>query len=306
MYLKHFEFTEFPFTLTSDLKFFCNLESYKDALNMVMVSLKNGDGLIKITGEVGVGKTILCRKLLTEVLDTDEYLTIYMANSPSNAIEIQKIIANKLEVSLPNYENQYTLLALIHEKLIIFREHGKRVVVVADEAHTLSTQALEGLRLLTNLDSQSQKLVTVILFGQPELDKRLRTREMRQLTQRIVTSYLLPSLKTKEELDAYLNFRLTSAGYCHGNSILFSPEALKLLVQVSRGIPRLINILCHKALLFTYGYNQSKVNGKFMKMAIENTDGVYNSAQKNHIAKIVLISVPIIIIISIIGHYFFR
>ena len=277
MYLKHFGFNEFPFTLTPNLRFFCDLNSYKEALNIVMVSLHNGDGFVKITGEVGTGKTLLCRKLLN-ILD-DNFITAYISHGVSDLFDLQKAIAHELEITIPENINNHKLLTLITNKLITLHNYGKRVIVIIDEAHTLSDQTLEGLRLLSNLETESDKLIQIVLVGQPELDRKLKKPHLRQLEHRIVFSYRLPNLNSHNEILTYICFRLSSAGYHRTYDSIFSPQAIKLLLKESRGIPRLINILCHKALLITYGYNKSMVDIDAIKMAVDDTDCIANMSQ---------------------------
>jgi len=285
MYLQHFGFNEFPFSLTPNLRFFCNLEAYKEALNVIIVSLYNGEGFVKIIGEVGTGKTLLCRKVLN-TLD-NEYITAYISNPTLDTFNLQKAIARELEITFPENIDNHGLLNLLTNQLIDIHKNNKRVIVIIDEAHVLSDEALEGLRLLSNLETETTKLIQIILVGQPELDKRLKKSHLRQLKQRIVFSYTLPTLRAKEFL-AYMGLRLTAAGYNSTQDTLFSPPALKLLFKASRGIPRLINILSHKALLITYGYNKKRIDVAAIKMAIVDTDNHKPTIPKHHYLLLVI------------------
>ncbi len=299
MYLKHFGFNEFPFSLTPNLRFFCGLEAYKEALDVITVSLQNGEGFIKITGEVGTGKTLLCRKLLNSL--GNEYVTVYIFNATLDIFNLQKAIAHELEMPVPKNIDHHDLITLITEKLISLHKQGKKTVIIVDEAHTLTDQTLEGLRLLSNLEMESSKLVQIVLVGQPELNKKLKKTHLRQLEQRIMFSYHLPTLRNKEELLSYICHRLAAAGYPAPYSTIISPKTIKLLFKTSRGIPRLVNILCHKAFLLTYGYNKKIVGINAIKMAIADTENVATPAMTTtyyYILKVVLISLLITITIG--------
>ena len=292
MYLQHFGFNEFPFSLTPNLRFFCNLEAYQEALNVIIVSLYNGEGFVKITGEVGTGKTLLCRKVLNTL--NDEYITAYISNPTLDTFNLKKAIALELEIAFTKDVDNHELLNLLTNKLIKIHKKNKRVIII-DEAHVLSDEALEGLRLLSNLETETTKLIQIILVGQPELNKRLKKPHLRQLKQRIVFSYHLPTLRHKEFL-AYVNLRLNAAGYNGTQDTLFSRQALKLLGKTSNGIPRLINILCHKALLITYGYNKKKISSAAIKMAIADTESCAPLISRSYLLKI---GITLLLLISL-------
>ncbi|MBU0744861.1 MAG: AAA family ATPase [Gammaproteobacteria bacterium] len=296
MYLKHFGFSEFPFSLTPNLRFFCSLTAYKEALNVILVSLLNGEGFVKITGEVGTGKTLLCRKLLNAL--SSDYITAYISGTIFDTLNLQKTIAHELGIDIPQNVDNHMLLHLLTNKLIELHHQGKHVVIIIDEAHTFSDQTLEGLRLLSNLETESRKLMQIVLVGQPELDKKLKKTHLRQLEQRVIFSYRLPTLSDQKDLLSYLCFRLAAAGYHDTNDTLFSPKAIKLLLKASHGIPRLINILCHKSFLIAYGYNKKIVDADAVKMAIADTESLYhkNVATRHHLLKIALVSLSIITI----------
>jgi len=307
MYLKHFGFNEFPFSLTPNLRFFCNLMAYKEAFNVIMVSLHNGEGFIKITGEVGTGKTLLCRKLLNTL--GKEYVAVYISNANLDITNLQKAIAHELEISFPENIDTYKLLNLLNNKLIELHRAGKHVVIIIDEAHVLSDQALEGLRLLSNLETESSKLIQIILVGQPELDRRLKKTHLRQLAHRIVFSYRLPTISNKKELLSYIYSRLASAGYKDTYDSLFSDKAIKLLLKASRGIPRLINVICHKALLITYGHNKGKIDVDAIKMAIADTESVSTAAAAPlhyYLLRIGIISLLLTSIIGVSSYFIFK
>jgi MSHA biogenesis protein MshM len=272
MYLEHFKFKELPFTLTPNISFFCHLRGHQEALNTLLFSLRSGEGFIKIIGEVGCGKTLLCRKLLESL--EKEFVAAYIPNPDLSPIELRRAFARELGIEPQLLHDQHELLTHINNRLLQLNAEGRRVVLLLDEAQALSTESLEALRLLTNLETESSKLLQIVLFGQPELEERLNQPNLRQLKQRITFSYYLPKL-SREELDTYLFHRLSTAGYQWGT--LFTKKARDILFNSSAGIPRLVNILCHKALLVAYGRGESRVSHKIIRLAINDTDAVASS-----------------------------
>jgi MSHA biogenesis protein MshM len=267
MYLEHFKFKELPFTITPNVGFFCNLKGHHEALNTLLFSLRSGEGFIKIIGEVGAGKTLLCRKLL-DSLDGN-YFTAYIPNPDLNPVELRKALARELGIEPTALQDQHELLSVINNRLLALHAADKQIVLLIDEAQALPPESLETLRLLTNLETETTKLLQVVLFGQPELDERLNQTNFRQLKQRISFSYYLP-LMTREDLDSYLFHRLATAGYTYGT--LFTDKARKALYRASNGVPRIVNILCHKALLAAYGRGEDKVTHKIIRVAVKDTE----------------------------------
>lgn len=282
MYLEHFKFTEMPFGLTPNLTFFCGLRGHEEALNVLLFSLRSGEGFIKIIGEVGAGKTLLCRKLL-DIL-SDDYVTAYIPNPDLNPTELRRALARELGVDLTHLQDQFELLNLIHNKLLELHNENKRVVLLIDEAQALPLESLETLRLLTNIETEKTKLLQVVLFGQPELDEHLANRQLRQLEQRITFSYYLPLL-SRDDLDTYLIHRLTKVGYSAGS--LFAKNARDILYQSSQGVPRLVNILCHKALLVAYGKGEYQISKNTMSAAIKDSK-LYSKKNKKIILSIIM------------------
>lgn len=269
MYLEHFKFKELPFTLTPDVGFYCNLKGHQEALNVLLFCLRSGEGFIKIVGEVGSGKTLLCRKLLNSL--SDEYVTAYIPNPDLSPIELRKALLRELGVDPKQLDDQHELLAAINNRLLELHRLGKRIVLIIDEAQALPPESLEALRLLTNLETEKNKLMQIVLFGQPELDERLEEPGFRQLKQRITFSYYLSPLN-RDDLDMYLSHRLATAG--HTYNTVFTRKARKRLFRASNGIPRVVNILCHKALLAAYGKGENQVSHKSMQVAIRDTEVV--------------------------------
>jgi MSHA biogenesis protein MshM len=294
MYLEYFKLKELPFTITPNIGFFCHLKGPQEALNTVLFSLRSGEGFIKIIGEVGAGKTLLCRKLL-DSLDSD-YVTAYIPNPDLNPTELRKAFARELNIDPGALQDQHELLTFINDRLLALHAKGKRIVLLIDEAQAIPPESLETLRLLTNLETQTTKLLQVVLFGQPELDERLNQPNFRQLKQRITFSYYLP-LMTREDLDSYVFHRLSMAGCTFGS--LFPGRSRDILYRASLGIPRIVNILCHKALLAAYGRGETSVTTKVMKIAIEDTDVAYSSNK----TLLFTISGLIILIVAVISFY---
>lgn len=267
MYQDFFQLVAMPFSLTPNPNFFCQLKGHQEALNTLQFCIKSGEGFIKIVGEVGSGKTLLCRKLL-ESLD-DNFVTAYIPNPELNPVELRKAFARELGLDPNRWQDQHELLTVIYQQLISLHQQGKKVVLIVDESQALSDESLETVRLLTNLETENYKLLQVVLFGQPELDDRLQQPNLRQLKQRITFSYSLP-LMNRDDLDAYLHHRLAVAGYTHND--LFTKKAKYLLYQASKGTPRIVNIISHKALLVAFGRGDKVIDHKTMQVAVQDTE----------------------------------
>lgn len=265
MYRKHFGLNEHPFSLTPDTQFYFNSPGHRDVLNTLVLALKHSEGFIKIVGEVGTGKTMLGRKLLTAL--PERYITAYIPNPYLTPEELKWFLAEEIGITYNNQMPSYQLLREITQRLVELASQKRQVVLVVDEAQAMPRETIEALRLLTNLETEKSKLLQVVLMGQPELNSVLRQPELRQLNQRIVFSENIPCL-TRRNLIEYVNYRILSAG-CKTN--LFSRSALSLLYSASGGVPRLINILAHKALLAAYGKSAHKVERQHMVRAVLDT-----------------------------------
>ncbi|ABE56622.1 MSHA biogenesis protein MshM [Shewanella denitrificans OS217] len=266
MYLAHFGLSQLPFGLTPNTGFFFGLIPHVEALQVLQVALEGGEGFIKVTGEVGTGKTLVCRKLLNSL--PKQYQSAYLPNPYLTPDELRWALACELGLKCQTGLDQRQLTHWITKRLLALSLGGKQVVLVVDEAQALPDESLEALRLLTNLESEQRKLIQLVLFGQPELDERLQTHQFRQLRQRISFSYCLRPLMW-DEVQAYIQHRLAVAGY-QGDA-LFSDKDIKMLTQASRGIPRLINILAHKCLLLCYSQGEAKVLSRHCIAAIADT-----------------------------------
>jgi len=270
MYQEHFGIQEFPFSLTPDTSFFFNASCYQEALNVLLVALRSGEGFIKLTGEVGTGKTLLCRKLLNTL--GEDFVTAFLPNPYLTPSGLRMALADELGLSFARNTGQHRLLKLITERLIEINGEGKSVVLCLDEAQAMPQETLESLRLLTNLETEKHKLLQVVMFGQPELDAVLARPAVRQLRQRITFAYRLRPIDAAGLRD-YVVHRLQVAG--SGGRSLLSEAALQELSRASRGIPRLVNILCHKAMMAAYGQGATRVSGAHMRRAIDDTEDVH-------------------------------
>ena len=278
MYLKHFGVKEFPFSITPDTSFLFSSEGSQDALNTLLIAVRMGEGFIKVTGEVGTGKTLLCRKLIA-VLQKD-FRTAYIPNPYLEPRALFMELASELEADIsPDAQlDQHQLLkALTNRLLHIIGHENKRVVICLDEAQAMPIETLEAMRLLTNLETEKRKLLQVILFGQPELEEKLNHPSIRQLKQRITFDYHLKPL-SRDELDYYVHHRLVVAGYKGGR--LFSPMAMWTLQRKTRRVPRLVNIVAHKSLLSAYGKGKRNVGMLDVLAAANDTASLRSSPRR--------------------------
>ncbi|MCE9685921.1 AAA family ATPase [Shewanella sp. AS16] len=270
MYLQHFGLAQAPFSLTPNTGFFFGLQPHVEALQVLQIALQTGEGFIKVTGEVGTGKTLICRKLINEL--PAKFRCAYLPNPYLTPSELRWAVALELGLKYAANIDQQQLTSLIQQQLLALSAHGHSIVLVLDEAQALPDESLEALRLFTNLETEQRKLLQVVLFGQPELDDRLALKSFRQLRQRITFSYGLRPL-TLDESDAYIRHRLAVAGR-QGQALFGKRETLKL-AKASRGIPRLINIIAHKSLLLSFGEGCSTVTAKHCLAAIRDTEDAY-------------------------------
>lgn len=268
MYKTHFGLRELPFGITPDTSFFFACSNYQEALNTLLIAAKNGEGFIKITGEVGVGKTLLCRKFMA-TLDKS-FVTAYIPNPFLEPRTLMLALADELEIVLEKDVDQHQLLKSINYRLLVLAREGRRVVLCLDEAQAMPIESLEALRLLTNLETEKRKLMQIVMFGQPELDRKLQQEAIRQLNQRITFHYHLGPL-TRDDLEFYVSHRLSVAGYT--GSRLFDRAAVRALYTASGGIPRIVNILAHKSLMLTYGQGKQQVHARHVQSAAKDTAG---------------------------------
>lgn len=272
MYLRHFSLREMPFAITPDTSFFYPHEGAQSALNTLVVALRSGEGFLKIVGEVGCGKTVLCRQLLS--LLRDDYRTAYIPNPDMGPDDLLAALAQELSLEIPAHATRHQVLTALRDCLLAHAESGRSVVVCIDEAQAIPLRTVESLRLLSNLETEKRKLLQLVLLGQPELDEKLSRPEIRQLLQRITFSeYLGPMLAHR--VPAYLAHRLGRAAMDESTDLMvFEPAAATALAQYSGGVPRLINVLAHKCLMLAYGENLHRVTPRHVHLAAADTAAV--------------------------------
>ncbi len=276
MYLKHFGLSRMPFESVSNGSVYVDLPEHREAFNTVVFGLRSGDGFIKVVGEVGVGKTALCRNLLARLEPT--FRRIYLPNPAIHGHDLLLSIADELAIDVPSDAGEHALQKAIRGELIETARRGERVAVFVDEAQTMPGETLEELRLLSNLESNHGKLVQVVLFGQPELDENLSCYALRQLQQRIAFSARLLPLD-RHSCRQYIDRRLARAGA--GSRTIFSAATRQRIHRASGGIPRLINLLCHKSLIAAFAMGAVQVGPRHVARAIRDTEGLARWRSRN-------------------------
>lgn len=269
MYESFYGLTEKPFSLTPDPGFFYRFAGHQEVINVVLVALDNGEGFLQITGEVGTGKTLLCRRLL--LLLKDSCATAYLPNPLLSPSELYRAIAEDLQLPVPVDATLQQWVGAIFRELVRLKQLNRPLVILIDEAQAMPHRSLEALRLLSNLETEKEKLLHIIFFAQPEFKQRLARDDLRQLRQRITFACEISPM-TVAEVRAYLDHRLRIAGY--SGPPLFTFAAVKALARAGRGVPRLINLLAHKALLAGYGKGAERIERSMVKAAIRDSRSV--------------------------------
>ena len=287
MYTTYYGFNEKPFTLTPNPRFIYLSKNHKEAFAHLLYGINNHYGFIELIGEVGTGKTTVLRTLLGQLND-ENYRSALIFNPCVTGVELLRSINHEFGL---NAENEYSneLLEELNSFLLKENARGVTVVLVIDEAQNLSAQILEQLRLISNLETENDKLIQIVLAGQPELSALLNLPELRQLNQRIAVRYRLHSM-SMDETRSYIRHRMVVAGETGGVS--FSRSALKLIHLYSRGLPRLINNLCDRALLVGYGDERRCVTASTVLRAIRELITVHQG-KRFLLTCTVLISVTI-------------
>jgi len=318
MYNKFYGLEQMPFSISPDTSLYVNLTSHHQCMEFMKFAIESGEGFLKITGDVGTGKTILCRKILTylrkqqitpvpvtkketvnagiatntqsvnsklsgntsiqnwvneyinipqkkEQEFNSKYVCVYIPNPTLTKKGLFRLLAKELKVDISDHLGVEVLIERVHSKILELNSTHSSVVVLIDEAQSLPEDTLEALRLITNFETETHKLVQVILMGQIELDELLAQHRFRQLRQRITFSYHLESLNL-EQTKQYILHRLGRCGY--NSTAIFTPNQFKMIHKYSKGIPRMINVLCHKCLLYAFSQNRKQLQNSDIKLAI--------------------------------------
>jgi general secretion pathway protein A len=271
VYLKYYSLNQQPFDLTPNPRFLFHSAKHREAINHLLFGIRERKGFVQLTGEVGAGKTTLCRALL-EQLDT-HFSTALLLTPVLDAHELVKAIAAEFGLDIKGLDRLETL-ATINEFLIQQVEHGKETVLIIDEAQNFSDDLLEQVRQLSNIETDDRKLLQIILIGQPELRERLNNPRLRQLRQRITVRYHLKAL-SRAEMGQYIKHRLELAGA--NGAPYFSAPALWRIFRYSNGVPRLVNALCDKALLAGFVQQSKRINFQMVGRAIRELEGEIHS-----------------------------
>ncbi|HEC85931.1 MAG TPA: AAA family ATPase, partial [Thioploca sp.] len=267
MYTAHFGLNAAPFSITPDPHYLYLSVRHREALAHLLYGVNEGPGFVLLTGEVGTGKTTLCRSLIEQLPDTVD--VALLLNPRLTPVELLAALFDELRIS---YDSQYTLkdfLDTLNSYLLTAHAVGRRTVLIIDEAQNLSADVLEQVRLLTNLETSSHKLLQIILVGQPELSRSLKRNNLRQLAQRITARYHLLPLSAKDT-QAYINHRLAISG---AKNPLFTDAAMRLVYRYSKGVPRLINIICDRALLGGYVKNEEQIDTHTVRKGVQEVRG---------------------------------
>lgn len=269
MYYDYFGLNQPPFRITPDTSLFFPGGNRGAILNAMIYAITSGEGIVKVVGEVGSGKTMLCRMLTVELPDNVE--VVYIANPSLTPEHILHAIAIELKLAVNASDNRLRVMQSLQQYLLKRHSENRQVVLFIEEAQSMPMNTLEEIRLLSNLETHQHKLLQIVLFGQPELDQMISRREIRQLKERITYSFCLNPLN-HDEIRDYLNTRLRASGY-RGNEI-FTNSAIREIARFSKGLLRRINILADKSLLAAYAANQHNVSAKLVRVAAKDTEFV--------------------------------
>lgn len=269
MYKSYFGLTDEPFRMTPDTRFLFRSHRHEEAMSSLLYGIGEKKGFIVITGEIGTGKTTLCRTLLNQLDPATK--TAVILNPSLSKVELLHSILDDLSIDVPGKNpSQKTLLDELNKFLIEQARAGGNVAVIIDEAQNLDADVLESIRMLSNLETEQEKLLQIILVGQPELNEILKLPKLEQLRQRIAVRYHITPLE-RTEIPEYIAHRLLVAG--NAKCVEFTPDAIDAIAEYTRGTPRLLNVICDKCLLAAYATRTKQIDGRLAATAIMDHDG---------------------------------
>ena len=296
MYSQFYGLQTSPFGITPDTSFFYSGGEREALISAIAYGVSHGDGIIKVVGEVGSGKTMLSRMLSRQL--PDNIKLVFLLNPSLRADDLIFTIGHELGLQLDSTCSKSYALQQVQNKLLTMHGAQQRVVVFIDEAQCMPLETLEELRLLSNLETETDKLLQLVLFGQPELDEHLSQTSVRQIKERIIHSFYLKPF-TRDEVGEYLSFRLHKAGY--NGSAIFTASALKLLTRFSSGLPRKLTILADKSLLAAFAAQSKTVKASHVRLAANDS-----SQNKKGVSKKTMSLIAILLALLIIGGVFYN
>jgi len=267
MYLEYYNLQEYPFNITPDPRFIYFSHHHREAYDHLMYGINERKGFIELTGEVGSGKTTLCRAVLANLGADVE--TALILNPSLTETQLLRAMLNDFGIEVKG-RDRLAYIEKLNEFLLARSREGSNVALVIDEAQDLSPQVMEQVRLLSNLETDQHKLIQMVLCGQPELQKRLDRPDLRQLRQRITVRYHIPPL-THDETHVYISHRLSVAG--SNGSVQFDAGGVREVYKYSKGSPRLINAVCDNAMLAGYVLRTRDVDARCVKKAVQQLEG---------------------------------